>query len=289
MKVSLLQQILRSEWFFQPEALQSYLPLVAKLIQGESVKIEDQKPEALFYINESGRRVNPMNFEEVEGSENIIAVVSAIGGMIKYGDICTWGADEIVNQLKQADANDYVDGMIIYVDGPGGAVNAAAPFVEFAQNKSKPLVALCDTAASLHYWIANTADAIVADNDISSQFGSVGVVTAFADQRKRLESMGVKIHEIYAPESTHKNESYRLAMEGKYDKIKQEHLSPMAKRFQSFVRSNRPNLKEETGVLTGKMFYAEQALELGMIDAIGNMKTAVDQVLMLNEMNQVNP
>jgi protease-4 len=112
----------------------------------------------------------------------------------------------------------------------------------------------------------------------------VGVVTSFIDTRPVMEERGYKFHEIYPEESKHKNEAFRLALEGKYDMIKEEHLSPLAKKFQAAVRAGRPNLKEATGVLTGKTFNADTALEYGMIDGIGSLHDALERIDILNEL-----
>ena len=74
-------------------------------------------------------------------------------------------------------------------------------------------------------------------------------------------------------------------MDGKYDMIKEEHLSPIAIKFQEAVRAACPNLKEEVGVLTGKTFNAEKALEYGMIDAIGSMDQAIQRLHIMSELN----
>jgi protease-4 len=101
--------------------------------------------------------------------------------------------------------------------------------------------------------------------------------------------MGIKFHDIYADQSGDKNKIYKLALEGKYDAIKQEHLNPIAIKFQEAVKANRPNLKEEPGVLTGKTFPADKAVEYGMIDSIGSMREAITMLQMMTELNQVIP
>ena len=72
------------------------------------------------------------------------------------------------------------------------------------------------------------------------------------------EKEGFKFHKIYAPESTHKNLPVEQALQGKYDLIKEEELSPLAITFQEAVkkaRGNKLDLKVE-GLLNGRMFYA---------------------------------
>lgn len=292
MKVNrLLHEILRGQWLIEPMTAQSFKPLVANIVAGSPNKMEaymkDEEPEAIYFINESGNRTTIQN---TNPDDDVIAVVNMVGPVIKYGDMCTWGADEIVQQLNLAEQMENVKGTILYIDGPGGSTSAIGPFQQFAQTKTKPVVALCDMTCSLHYWTAvAVADHIMADNDVSALFGSVGVVCSFIDEKPYWEDKGIKFHEIYPDESKHKNEVYRLALEGKYDQIKTEHLSPLAQKFQNAVRDNRPNLTEATGVLTGKTFGADKALEYGLIDSIGSMRQAVSTLMMLAELQTVTP
>jgi len=291
MKVNhLLHEILRGQWLIDPVFLQSHKPLVANIIAGNHDKaeawIKEEEPKAVFFINQNGMRVDP----DMADQDQLVAVVNMIGPVIKYGDMCTWGADEIVSQLNQAERIENVIGTILNVDGPGGSTSAIGPFKTFAQNKTKPVVALCDMMCSLHYWAAlEVADHIMADNDVSALIGSVGVYCSFVDEKPYWEKMGIKFHDIYADQSEDKNKIYKLALEGKYDAIKQEHLNPIAIKFQEAVKANRPNLKEEAGVLTGKTFTADKALQYGMIDSIGSMQEAIALVQMMSEINQVTP
>ena len=101
--------------------------------------------------------------------------------------------------------------------------------------------------------------------------------------------MGVKFHEIYADQSENKNEAFRLAFEGDYTKIRQESLNPMALRFQEEVKEKRKCLKLDTpGILSGKMFYAREAVAVGLIDEIGTLGRAVEVAKELEEMNLIN-
>ena len=68
--------------------------------------------------------------------------------------------------------------------------------------------------------------------------------------------------------------------------IKEEYMSPMAKKFQGGVRESRPGLIEEVGVLTGKTFFADKALALKMIDSIGGMDAAVRQAIILSSISK---
>jgi protease IV len=291
MKVNrLISEILKGEWLMDVHNIEGYAPIVKKLMAGESLELNRDPKSLLNFVDTQGKPL-PANDEGVvivpQGS---IAIVKMIGEVIKYGDYCVYGADEIVAALTQAQNMKNVIATILVIDGPGGAVSAIGPFMEFAKNvKSKPIIGLCDQALSLHYWAAvELCDYIMADNNVSARFGSVGVVLTFADNRKELEAKGYKFHEIYPAESEHKNLSFTLAREGKYEMIREEFLSPLAKKFQERVRANRPNIKEEVGVLSGKTYFAEEALRLNMIDGIGGIDKAIRQAIVLSSIQLFN-
>jgi len=70
-----------------------------------------------------------------------------------------------------------------------------------------------------------------------------------------------------------------LALEGKFDLIRDEHLDPLALKFQSDLKTNLPKLDLNVkGILTGKMFYADDALKAGFINAIGTEIQAIEKI-----------
>lgn len=292
MKVNQLAlDIQRGLWAISPEALSVFGPLAYEIISGKREPQKIDKPEAcLSFYDANTTRLRADRDGVINVPKGSIAVVDMIGPLLKYGDWCSYGANDIVLALEMADNHPNVTGTILRVDGPGGSVSAVGPFVEFGKRKQKPIVGLYDQACSAHLWtMLAVSDHVMADNNISSLIGSIGVVLSWADNRKYLESIGYEFHEVYPEESKHKNEAARLAMEGKYDLIKKEMLSPMAIQFQEFVKSKRPDLNtKETGVLTGKTFGADKALELGFIDAIGSFREAQQMIEILSELKKVN-
>lgn len=294
MKVNkIAMELLRGAWFMQVEAVSTYAPIAYDYLYGNNrqLSIADAKPEAvLSVLSNTGKNIRPDEEGKIDIPKGSVAVIDAIGVLTKYGDWCTYGALDIVNALKFADQHPNIIGSVLNIDGPGGSTGSIAPFLEFGKTKRKPVVGLCDTTCSAHlYSVLGATDYIMADNNISALFGSIGIVMSWIDNRKYLEEKGYVFHEVYPDESEHKNESFRLAMEGKYDMIKKEMLSPAAIQFQNFVKEKRPSLKvDHPGLLTGKTFRAEEALSLGLIDKIGSLESAVQMVQMLSEMKGTN-
>ena len=176
---ALLNELIRGQWLMDPFAVESYAPIVQSILSKGLVAAPDAKEKLqLQMMDEGGELMNDAG----NTAATKIAMVSMIGPVMKYGDWCTYGAMDVVNMLDKANNDDTVKGIVFYIDGPGGAVSAINPFMEFAARKKKPVVVLSDMAASLHYWTAcAVADHIMGENVVSGRFGSVGVVASFVD------------------------------------------------------------------------------------------------------------
>jgi protease-4 len=281
-----LMDLMKAEWLMSIQGINVYANVFHKVITGEEIEFEKSTKSILSVFDDNGRPVNPDSNGLINAPKGSVAIVDMIGPIMKYGDWWSYGGIEIANALRAADRNPNIIGTVFNVDSPGGAVSAVSPFAEFGKTKTKPVVGLGDQVGSLGYWaMCAVSDYKMADNNISASFGSVGIVMSYIDTRKYLESLGYVFHDVYANESEHKNEAWSLMLQGKYEMIKEEHLSPLAKRFQADVRASCPNLKEEIGVLTGKTFGADDALKYGMIDSIGSLDQAINRLHVLSELN----
>ncbi|MDM1514513.1 S49 family peptidase [Myroides odoratimimus] len=282
-------EVLRGAWMLQPEALRVYAPIAHDYLYGnKQLRLDDAKPDAIFTAYNNGRAIRANEDGAIDIPKGSIAVIDCVGVLTKYGDWCTYGAIDIINALQFADAHPNIVGILFNVDGPGGSVAAIGGFVDFGKTKTKPVVAICDTACSAHlYVMLAIADYIIADNNISATIGSIGVMLSWVDNRKLLEDLGYVFHEVYPDESQNKNEAFRLAMEGNYDMIKAEMLSPAAIQFQNFVKEKRPNLKaDHPGLLTGKTFGADEAVKIGLIDKVGSREEAINMIYILSEIKR---
>jgi len=285
MKVNpLLSEIYKGLWLIDHHSISSYGPIISKILAGDEVIFQNTNSAVIQIKDRNDKRVQ----REEDGGYNIppqsVAHVYMNGPILKHGDLCTYGAEEIVGALRFANESKNIKGTILHTDGPGGSVSSIGPFRAFAKEKKKPIVALIDSAYSAHYWaVCAVCDVLLADNDISFGVGSVGVVLSFVDTQPVLEAQGYVFHEIYPVESKHKNEAYALAREGKYDMIREEHLAPLARKFQGEVRQARPGLVEEVGVLTGKTFGYEKAREYNMIDGLASVSEAIERIDILAE------
>lgn len=282
---ALLGNIVNGKWFMEPQFAMAHMLDVQKLLDKEYRAIGDvDRAKIAFSIyNESASHHANVNsgsgFDSIP--KNSTLVVSLKGPMLKEGTLCSYGTEEIAAEIIRAGSHKNINSVVIDINSGGGAVDSVAPLV-FAIKKvenefGKPVVASADLCASAGYWTASACSRIVANNNISAHFGSIGVMCSFMDMQPVYEQMGAKFHTIYSKHSTHKNVSFQKALEGKYDLIKSEELDPLAIKFQNTIKENRADkLKTDVqGILSGRMFFAEDALKYGLIDQIGSLESAV--------------
>lgn len=274
-----------------PEAADNYLPVVASWLLGEAVTFEEKDRLGVMMATAAGV-ISPGYPEDIaEFPEGSVAIVNLRGELTKYDGLCNFGAMSIANLMRLLGVSKNISGVVLDIDGPGGAVNAIAPVldaIKFVQGQGKPVVVHGDLVASAHLYIAVYGDHFMLDNRIGSRAGSIGTLIQFTDYREYWKQLGVTIRTIYAPESTHKNQEYEKMLEGDDEPMKQQMLSPLARNFQEAVklqRGGKLNLKAE-GILNGAMFWAQDAVDNGLADSIGTLGDAIQRVLDLVEIRK---
>ena len=278
-----ISELLRGEWLIHnPEAYYEFAEMLRQKLDVDFKSKYKPEEKALDILDQYGSPLAPDASGNISVPKNAIAQVKMQGEIMAYSDWCAKGADQIVAELYRAQSLENVDATIFRIDSPGGSTKAIDTFREFARYKTKPVVGLIKDGLSLGYWAAvECCDYLMLDGDISSRVGSIGVVASFRDNTKALEDMGIKIHEIYPPESSHKNKDFMDAKAGDYKGIIKNSLSPLAKAFQDAVTKARPNLVKEDGVLNGAVYFAKDALRLGLIDGIGDTRMAIEKAKQL--------
>lgn len=279
--------VLRRPWMMDPRAVDGFLPVVASWLLGREFVFEERGPLQIKLT--TAAMFNPENVDSLDDvPENTMAIVPVKGELLKYDSMCSFGTTSLANVIKLAAANKNITGIVLDVDSPGGSVNAIPPLLEaigMAKRMKKTVVVHGDLVASAALYASVFADYIVADNELSSEFGSVGVMVQFDDYREYWEKQGIKEHTVYAPESTHKNAEFEAALDGDYKPLQKNILSPLAVQFQEAVKKNRGkklNMATE-GLLTGKMFFGGDAVAAGLADGIGSLYKAVEMAYMLAE------
>lgn len=274
--MNLLRAVLNEPWMIDPATKDAWLPKVLRMVKGEDVNFGDKDNVKTPFAYHSKMQTSYSNFANAPSGS--VAVFPITGPITKYDGWCNYGTESLMSRLKKADQQSNIVGHLLEIDSGGGQGTNLETVVRYIQTEiSKPIVAWYNgTCASAAYYIAVAADEIYASEE-TDIVGSIGVMLSFMDLRKFYESQGVTMHEVYADQSTLKNDDFIKARDGEYDLIKEGFLNPYAQRFIETVKEMRPAI-QESDVFKGKVYMSDDAEEIGLIDGILTFKQAINRV-----------
>ncbi|MCO6499124.1 MAG: S49 family peptidase [Vicingus serpentipes] len=286
MSFKTVSAILRGAWMIEPNYAQAHLPLVQTLLEGKLQGFQTPPQKIDFNASHPGRalfqasRFQGIPLDNLTDFPEGTTLVIPFSGPVMRDDYCgDLGTESYTALIKKATLLPNIESIILSIDSPGGQCSGTQMMVEAIKNCSKPIIAFINDgmAASAGYWIASACDEIYVSNK-SSEVGSIGTLCQIADWEAYYEKDGLKIHTIYAPQSKDKNRPYKDAREGDY-KLITEDLKILTDHFIDSVkesRGNRLNTSKENP-FTGKMYFAEEAEAIGLIDGIKSLEDAFER------------
>lgn len=286
----LLAEILNSQWLIDKERAHGYAALFLSLLKGEKaidIDYGQQRADNKSFCIAAANKVNRYSLDDANIPEGSTAVIPIRGEIMKYDQMCgPRGSMTMTDEIKKADANPKISSIVLVVDSPGGTVDYTDILAEAVASSKTPIISYVEgMAASAAYWIISGSKKIIASSKID-RIGSIGVMMAFADMQPFYEAQGIVFHEFYATKSTDKNKDVNEVLDGKYDNYRKGVLDPINEEFHAAVKNNRPGLNKD--VLTGKMFYAPDAIEMGLIDEIGNLDYAIEEANRMASEQRIN-
>lgn len=212
-----------------------------------------------------------------------IAIMAIRGPIMHYGGPCNYGATEYAARIIQYADDSTISAIILDADTPGGQVQGTqtwANAVVYAKSK-KPILGFINdgNVGSAGVWGITGCTEIYASHG-TCQMGSVGVMSRILDFRKAMEKEGIGEIITYAPQSTDKNKSFQDAMDGD-DKTLKAELKFIADQFINAVAINRGDKLTSDDWKTGKMFFAAQAKQIGLLDGIMPYAKVVQRAMYL--------
>jgi protease-4 len=187
--------------------------------------------------------------------------------------------EEVVSQLRRAEEDDGVRAVLLKIDSPGGTATAAdLLYHEIAAYKEKTgaavVAAMMNVAASGGYYIALPADRIFAHP--TSITGSVGVVFIRPKLTGLMDKIGVSVAVSKSGRNKDMGSPFRPETEEE-EQILQDLTDRLARRFVERVAAHRP--VQDRGlaeIASARIFIAEDARALGLVDEIGYLSDALD-------------
>lgn len=210
--------------------------------------------------------------EPKESQKNSIVIIDIYGPITKRDGWYSWGSESYASMLEAIYKNTQIKGVILKVDSGGGEFGGIAPVYEMIAKRNKPVVAFIDgMAASACYGMICNADMIVAARN-TDRVGSIGAYCTIQDFTGYFEKLGIKIIDVYSSLSKDKNLPYREAVKGNSTLIQHE-IDFLVNDFISKVKTSRHLNSDDWQ--TGKLYYAQDALSIGLIDAIDSLDNVI--------------
>jgi protease-4 len=204
--------------------------------------------------------------------EGVISASGVDGGLVPSAGV---SPEEIIDQLRKADADNDVKSILFRVNSPGGTAAASQEiFREVGRTKKPVVVSIGDIGASGAYYIASAADRIVASP--ASEIGSIGVIVEAPNYQELFKKLGIDY--VVITQGKYKdmgNPNRPLRPEERA--ILEEQIRIIYEQFVDDVAEGRKISHEKMlSLATGQTFTGTQALKLGLIDDLGNFRDAVD-------------
>jgi protease-4 len=212
-----------------------------------------------------------------EGFGDAVGIIR-VEGSIATGDVLSGGgvaSEEIIDYIHRANEDPSVKAIVVRINSPGGAVVASDEIYSELRKVDKPvIVSMGDMAASGGYYIACAADYIFANP--ATLTGSIGVYSQVTNAEELMEKLGVEVIIIRSgPSKAAGNLFEKMSEED--EAILQAMVDEIYDMFVKIVAEGRDIPVEQVRELAdGRGYTGQQALELGLIDELGNLPEAID-------------
>ncbi len=214
---------------------------------------------------------------ELDAAEDAVAVVF-VQGAIQPGPQGPGvaGSDDIARLLREAHEDESTRAIVMRVNSPGGSIIASDIIAEefrAARQKGIPAyVSMGDVAASGGVWVSMPADRVYAEP--STITGSIGVAVAFPTFENLLDYIGVNYDGVTTSDRAGWN-----VYKGVDEQLDVFLARWAGSAYEHFI-SNVANARDKEpdyirSIAGGRVWLGSKALELGLIDELGNMEDVV--------------
>lgn len=193
------------------------------------------------------------------------------------------GTGSIMKQIIAAKNDANVKAVLLRINTPGGSVTAgeelATEIAKLRKTGKLVVVSMGDMATSMGYWLAVDSDLIIANP--STLTGNIGVYVPYMNMQELYKKIGIDQTKI-------KSGPYKdilspdRPMTAEEQVIIQTMVDEMYNTFVEHVSVGRKmDLATVKKLADGRIYTGRQALELGLIDKLGNYYDAIEETAKL--------
>ena len=209
-------------------------------------------------------------------------VVIPLSGTITTGDSSLLSSSTITpglvkNYLSRVEKDKAVKAIVFRIESPGGEIEPCQEIlleIEKVKETMPIVVSMGGTAASGGYYISTQANKIVALP--TTQTGSIGVISAVINIKELLDKLGIQIETFTGGKYKDMYWGFRELIPEEKEIMKQM-VDEYYEQFIDVVAEGRGLSKEEVrNLATGQLYSGTKAKELGLVDELGDLDTAID-------------
>ncbi|WP_298773912.1 signal peptide peptidase SppA [uncultured Shewanella sp.] len=219
---------------------------------------------------------------------NKVAIIVAKGNILNgnqpSGEI---GGESTSKLLRKARFDNHVKAIVLRVDSPGGSAFASEQIrqeVLAIKAANKPIiVSMGSYAASGGYWISADADYIYATpTTLTGSIGIFGLIPTFKDS---LADLGIYTDGVGT--SQWAGFSVTRDLTPAFSQVMQRTIEQGYDNFITIVANGRDMEKQAVdNIAQGRVWTGSQALDLGLVDAIGDMPQAIQKAAEMAKLKQ---
>jgi protease-4 len=232
-------------------------------------------------------KIRPLEEETVEGKGNDKILMLDLSGVLTE-ELPSFSLTtppprvsllaRVREELAKAEKDEHVRALIVRINSPGGTITASDvlyhEILTFKQRKKVPVIAaIMDVGASGGYYAALAADTIVVNPTTIT--GSIGVVMVTINAQGLMEKIGVAPLAIKSGPMKDAGSPFR-SLTGPELAVFQGIIDDMYGRFVGLIVQSRRLPEDRVRALAdGRVYTAEQALKLGLVDRIAYLEDVV--------------
>lgn len=219
------------------------------------------------------------NVTNIHGSDKKRAALIRMDGMIAPGR--EFSADEMIPVLRKAFEDKHTEGVVLDIDSPGGTPVQAAiihdAIIRFKKQYNKKVIVVGeDMLTSGAYYVAVAADKIYVNPNTLT--GSVGVIVKGFGFVDLIQKLGIERRVYTSGADKDRLDPFMPQTEADSDKIKQVMSEVQANFAKAVIEGRKGKLKKSPEELfTGDFWSGGTAVELGLVDATGNLMDAMEK------------
>lgn len=186
-------------------------------------------------------------------------------------------SDGIIRQLKRYKEDNSIPSIVLHIDSPGGGVAASQEIYEevnkVRQEGKKVVASMGSVAASGGYYVACASDTIVANPGTIT--GSIGVIFEWPVAEELFKKIGLRFEVVKSGRLKDVGSMARQAT-AEERRILQEVIDDTYEQFvEVCVKARHISRKKFLPLADGRIFTGRQALNLGLVDTLGDLEDAI--------------